>query len=78
MFSSREISPIIIDAPTPLSISMEESSSGAHIDYRDNAVIQEIQIQLPPGSPGIPATFTLLQDKIIDIGLQGDGTPVVY
>ena len=53
---------------------MEESSPGAHIDYKVNSVIQEIHTRLP----GIPETDTPTEEQIADIGLQGEGTPVVY
>ena len=116
-YALREIPSIIIDGPVPLPILPETSSPGDNIDSKDNAVIQENQIQIPTGSagipapltkihllkplnmttevcvrnehcfpprrvtwrsPGIPAPDTLIQENIIDIGLHGEGTPVVY
>ena len=62
-YASREISPIIIDEPLPLS--MEESSPGAPIDSKDDSVIQEIQIQIPSGLTGIPETDTLMQENLL-------------
>ena len=54
----------------PLPTAGEVVSTGAVIDTTDNSLLQESQ-HIPMEVPIIPDSDTLLQDTIVDIGIQG-------